>query len=523
MTASPSRLRPRLLALAIGTAFLAVALEISLRITASPGAEDLTPMSGEYDYVCVGNSHTAGVGEAVGRTYCEQLSEMLWIGDRPARGLNLGRINGDTWRLKNVMRHHATAFKNRDVFLMVGEANFWNVIPHHAEPEGPAESVWRPRLFKFWDLLGRTLAGEAHFSSFGQSTVFEGVPRDSDAARLKWLGLGVEIGGLARLLRTDTGQMPEGPVQEAREAFRVLLKDPQRSTLAQIGLVELGGGGSHNRDQNIIRHIREIIDRDIDLQDEKWSYFIAYLFKSGRAPRELWRAIPKLQREEVATAMRARGTFMLSLRAELERWRPGDDMALKKYCGYDPLCMARAFVVRHRDNPQLRPIDVFRDGMALNPYPSLSWTQVANWIERQMGVQGAVDEIRGELTRLGVKVGDFEDIEAWIKRDTLEMLRITQENGGRPVLHGYPISTSGQGRHVDSILKDIAAETNIEFIDSATHLRRSARYLGLPISKLFLEIGGDVDAHLNVEGNKLMARHLCHWYQQRAPQLYSCR
>jgi hypothetical protein len=508
MTAPQRRMRRRLMALALGTFTLAAVLEIALRATAFPEDEDLTPTTGDYDYVCVGNSHTAGVGEAVGRTYCEQLSDMLWIGDRPVRGLNLGRVNGDTWRLKNVMKHHLPALKNREVFMMVGEANFWNLIPH-ADDDHAAESdsAWRPKLLNFWDLLGRTLSGEARFAGFGQSTVFEGVPRDSQAARLKWLGLGVEIGGINRLLRTESGQMPPAPVAEAREAFQALLKDPKRMSMAQIGLVELGGA----------------LPTQIDWQDDKWSYFVAYLFKSGKAPREVWRAIPRREREQITTAMRARGTYMISLRAELERWQPGDDRILEKYCGYDPLCMARAFVVRHRENPQIRPLEVFRESMALNPYPSLSWSQVASWLQQELKVEGAVDEVRGELARLGVKVGEFEDIEAWIKRDTLDMLRIAREAGGRPILHGYPVSTSGQSRRVDTILKQTSAETGVEFIDSALYLRRSAHHLKVSIPKLFLEIGGDVDAHLNVFGNELMARQLCHWYRQRDTGRYSCR
>ena len=501
-------MRRSLLALAIGTFALAVMLEIFLRVVGSNPSENPQRVTGDYDFVCIGNSHTAGVLDVSGRSYCEQLGEIMWVGERRAKGLNLGRINADTWRLKTVLRLHAASLRNRDVFLMVGEANQWNTMPRQKSAGADAtNSSWRPKLFNFWDLLSRLLTGDAQFARFGQSTVFEGLPRDSDAVRLKWLGLGVETGGIRRLLLDENGRMSEASMAEAREAIQSFLGDPKRRAMAQIGLFELG----------------DPLPSGIDWQDPAWSHLVGYLIQRGRAPQELRAAISPELYLRIARIMKFRGIPVTSARAELANLRAGDDVFLEKYCGFDPLCLSRAYVLRQRENSSIRPIEMLRLGIALNPYPAKSWPEVANWIEQSPGTARAIEDVRKELANLGVEVDQGSDIKEWIKRDTHEMLRITREAGGRPYLHGYPISPEGSVRRIDSILKEVSLEANTEFIDSAGYLKAAARSLNMPISKLFLEVNGETDAHLNIYGNELMARRLCHWYQQRNPNVYTCR
>ncbi len=496
----------RLIAFLLGLVALGISLEISLRVSALDRRPAAIGPQDEYDFVCVGNSHTAGIAPVAGRTYCDQLSKMLWVGDRPARGLNLGRLNGDTWRLKSVVKNHLPALANRYVFFMVGEANLWNHIPSADESifENPS---WSPRAFRFFDLMNRTLSGRAQFASFGQSTAFPGLPRDSEAARLKWLGLGTEMGGIPRLLKSETGRMFEEQVHEARAALLAQLEDPRRSALAQIGLIEMG----------------DPVPTGFDWKSEKWSFLAAYLVWKQQAPPELVAEISKEEREHIQLAMQARSSVFQSTWNEVHTWQSVDTNVLKKYCGYDPNCMARAFISAYRFQPMLRPGPFFRESIELNPYPSFSWTYVAKWLETHLAVTGAENEVREELARVGVAIATMEDTHAWIKRDTIEMLNMTREVGGHVVLQGYPFSIQGQIRHIDAVIQEIADETGVEFLNSALYLQQAARDRGLAPQKFFIEIAGELDPHLNEFGNQVLTQQLCDWFGRRDPSVYVCR
>ncbi|MFA5199748.1 MAG: hypothetical protein WC442_02415 [Candidatus Omnitrophota bacterium] len=113
-----------------GLFFVLILLEIGLRIEGSferiPLSTRNNKKSGYYTILCLGNSHTRGIGAAYGQGYPEQLQKLFDEGTSRVRVINAGRSSQNSGELLEDLEYSIDKIKPDLIILQTGQPNFWN-------------------------------------------------------------------------------------------------------------------------------------------------------------------------------------------------------------------------------------------------------------------------------------------------------------------------------------------------------------------------------------------------------------
>ena len=95
----------------------------------------------------------------------------------------------------------------------------------------------------------------------------------------------------------------------------------------------------------------------------------------------------------------------------------------------------------------------------------------------------------------------------WAKSDIKEIVKIIKSNNVALLMQNYPPPTAGGEREINNILREVAKEEGIPFVDIANILREMWKG-GISKKEYHYVKYGKLDEHLNSKGYKLMATHL---------------
>lgn len=151
----------RIFVLFLGCFLTLAALELGLAIAGLLIPAPAPQAGREADILCLGNSHTAGLGAPQGESYCDWLQRMLHeSAGRPIRVQNLGVAAANSADILDSLVENLNHTNPKIVLLMVGEPNYWNLRGfRHSDPNSLIQLAGRilfeTKTFRLWRQLAK--------------------------------------------------------------------------------------------------------------------------------------------------------------------------------------------------------------------------------------------------------------------------------------------------------------------------------------------------------------------------------
>jgi lysophospholipase L1-like esterase len=104
-----------------------IPLEVGLRVFAYLRAPAVAAVQGDFRVVCLGGSHTEGLGADPKHSYCAELQKILIReGYAGARTYNLGRGGWNSHQIREQLPRILEIYRPHVIAAMIGEPNMWN-------------------------------------------------------------------------------------------------------------------------------------------------------------------------------------------------------------------------------------------------------------------------------------------------------------------------------------------------------------------------------------------------------------
>jgi hypothetical protein len=502
-----------------------------------PASEKFRP---EADLICLGNSHTAGVGAPTGRAYCNQLEELALAKKIPVKAGNWGVSLFNTSDILNDLNKKLPLTNPRIALVMAGEANFFNfrglreyLRAHDQEHLSPGEKFVsfiqkHSSTYRFFSLL-RQQKTEFDYKPFPLEAVD---PADRLAPAYRMLSWGRTffpeeelnrekakslIGDMDTILHSDPDNLAAGLLKA--EITAVALKDSDLALREFRDLPESVGACLAFLDI-------PKLEKKIDPNDRSLLTYFEEM-------RKLWAArYNPHERELIGHAVAGKIIPITSLmatyqiRSEESRDRVLEILAELNRCGYSGgrifyglvdyfTGLKQYFRLAGLMEDQLRffplsiDVDVFNQMVFIEDL-----SKKDHQLQNRFAAIKANYAARFGRRLLESVAPSYAQIEGWTESGLGEIIGRLRAKNIDVVLMNYPpmplekANNQGDlpGRQVDQIIKRVALARGVRFFDTYNILRE--QFMKTDFRGYYSFQMGPLDSHLNERGYRVLSENL---------------
>ncbi len=522
----------KIMALILGLIFAIVIVEISLRaIGYIQNAElDKNQISKDTKYriLSLGNSYTAGIGAPPGKSYSNQLNEMLnEVKSNYYQVINTGKGAANSSYIRENTGEWLKKYSPQIVFIMIGEPNSWNKYGYwefitKRNGESPifvstfTEKLRWLKIFKLFELFTSRAETWNETAYTGYSNTFKSTPLNKSSAKMVgylWLG------NLFQYVGYNISQLSNAQVEEAIKSLSYIYKEDKSLEAGEI-LSELLLYRKGKIDEAL-----GILENIVDSRDvfnfgpyRILTNSVMSLTKAQDQYKNL--IIEKLRQKKNADKIEMIVSWHYSAKnLDLVKNKKNADELIDIFLSAYPASIETAKVIVERNmfsNPD-KAMDAIEATNLLNPMaPINNLLDLASFIVTKKPEQkNRMDTILDKTTKK-IDAFDFKKMksrgeleEEWIISDLEQIITMVQKSGAHPVVQSYPPLKSGEERFADVVLrkwwKNRKDKSNIQFMDVNADLKElfSLQKGG---EKYYTKMFGPMDDHQNAEGYKEIAQ-----------------
>lgn len=514
-------MRKKLTAFTLGIIFSLILLESVLRLMGNHDVSKREVIAskgdGEIRILCVGNSHTAGAGAPIGKSYPSQLYDILKSKDtkRRYRVVNKGISNINSTYIALNLPKWLEEVKPEYVFIMAGEPNSWNKFGYHEflkqknKDQSSVllflnQSIQKLKIFKLYEVLSYEMKKREN------SIFFVDVSKKSQKKYLGylWAGyLGSWPPGYRELVRLSRSE------QDEATNFLTYIYEKDQSPLAARLLADLYLYGSDNFERfyffahETIR-LHQYFNYDLwrSIQDHKGRLIRENPEKFMALERALYK-MPLADRRERALSWHTSWKNVV-FKNEEEKDRFFFDMLLMtpeyftyynmfKYFDHDPNKVMDFTERSLLQNPVATTFNLLRfvESFA-KTYPQFEsrFEVLSQTLKNRLEMESLAD-----ITHEGLQ-------EEWLNRDINQMLSDIKKVNAKAIVQTYPRYRNGKKRPVDVHLENWNAKKSHDaiFMDVGQMMEKHLS----PLNKghlLYSTVYGPDDEHLNEHGYNILA------------------
>ncbi len=522
------RLSGPILAALLGCVVVFLGLEIFVRWSGQKGRAQrhvhIDPTV-RWRILCIGHSHTMGVGAPESESFPAQLERQLRARGRSVQVINMGFGGWNTAQILNELPVWLQTYSPQIILVWAGDPNFYNPVGLHQQGEAPR---WDPRqTFRSLNFLSLLWNGVGIDSAIGRNEYDPPFGLDLDQAEraMAWAGL-IEVGptdptrfgpNLNRQIELDLSLGLEREPGHSLVASSYIFHQITRSPISTESLSDLINRHLLNPPEPkkpsplmakaLIEYARRKTGELGRIQEflywQRWAFeFSTYPFRDGdlltwlidrRVPPGLSRDQVQVQFQRIVDEIHSTTLLQFGPRVADPRFKQPWDYLLPTS---DPSNDYR--------KRQLRLIES-------NPYSaSMGSAQQFREIaakERSQESAKAVEARLHQLVPQFAKTLRFD--QDWISKSVTSgltrMIQISRAAGAKPFLQLYHPHRAGfrEDLRINDLVRQVAEREGVVAINPLPFLQREIR--GRSHELVFTKNYGPYDDHLNELGYKAVA------------------
>lgn len=513
-------MRKKLGALVFGTFLTLLFLELGLRLIGSHDVSQREVIAekghGKVKIMCVGNSHTAGAGAPIGKSYPAQLYEILNAQAKDRyRVVNKGVSNINSTYIAMNLPRWLEEEKPDYVFIMAGEANSWNkfgyqeFLKHKDRNEKSTlaffnENLQKLKIYKLFELL------LFEFKKSTNSIFFVDVSKITQKKYLGylWVGyLGSWPPGHRHLVHLSKNE-----IDEALDFLTYIYEKDQSPLAARLlSDIYLYNRGDYSRffyfaRETIRLHKYFNYDLWISLLSHKNS-LIEFNKSEYQKLEEALYKMPLADRREQAFSW-IRNWKNVVFKNEEEKNKFFFDML-----SMTPEYFTYFNMFRYFDYDQNRVMDVVERSLLQNPLSTtlnlleFAKSFAATYPKLQPRYEALLKTLKNRLAMENLDDISHESLQdQWLYRDLNQMIADIKKFKAKAIVQTYPRFRNGEKRPVDKLLEKWVAKKpqDVIFMDVGSMMADalSSRNNG---HLFYSTVYGPSDEHLNEHGYKILA------------------
>lgn len=535
----------RALAVFLGIIFTLVFFEVVLRLIGFVDDQDRDTVikvdRKKFKIFTLGNSYTAGSGAPLGESYPAQLQLLL---NKKNLGkyavINHGRHNVNTSFILEQLPEWLKENSPDLVFLMVGEANYWNKYNYWKfiqDYENSLKSNYNigdyfrwSKLYRWIELIINNDSVFYSFSSANNSTIFKNVALDNQSRKLLgylWMGVLERGFFMDRSSYIKLSSLKDFQLLEAENALLHIYAEDKNPLAARI-LYEIyihrewraKGIKTTNYIEKALFYLEEAIKHSPDFDITQWKALNKDEVKNNPKSFELKKMlISKMPEEEIIKLEKSISRDLPALNTKKE----ADCFKIYNFSKVYPSSITLTHLVLMCSLPIEMKWKAYENNFRLNPFtplfdlPGEGYRLVAKNPEYKERLDKLIETLAFNDGTLSFykDILDENLLKKWIQSDLNKMMALLNKTKTKIIIQTYPPLRNGEERTVDLVIRDWweqSADKNKVILMDVNKQLKEIFIKNQGGDKFYSNERGSTDNHLNSQGyleiSKLMENYI---------------